>query len=161
MNFQVTVTNPASKPVPVDVRNQPIQVLPVLAISDSFTYIIRPNGNQPIANFGFLVPSDSMLEAISYYSAASPFLTLTLYAPASVPPAVLGAVQGAGIVPQSDTRFHFALSPTVTAGRSVIAFTTMTNMRINQVRLDVTVATLDGANIPATAAGELTFQFRK
>ncbi len=155
MNFQVTVVNPASKPIPVDLKHQPITTI------ESFTYIVQPNGNQPIVNFGFLVASDSILEAISYYSAASPVLTLTLFCPASVPPAVLGAVQGANIVPQADARFHFVLSPTITPTPSVIAFTTMTNMYITQVRLDVTLATLDGANIPASAAGQLTLQLRK
>jgi hypothetical protein len=34
-------------------------------------------------------------------------------------------------------------------------------MYVNQVRLDVTLATADGANIPASATGALTLQFRK
>ena len=161
MNFPVTVTNPASKPVPVDVQKQPISVSAVLTTIESFTYIIQPAGNQPTLNFGFLVASDVIFEAVSYYSAASPLLCLTLYCPASAPPAVLGAVQGANVVPQADARFHFVLSPVVTPGHSTIAFTAITNMHVNQVRLDVTLATADGANIPALATGELTLQFRK
>jgi hypothetical protein len=158
----VTVVNPSSKPIPVNVSNQPISVSPVLTPIESFTYIIEPHGDQPIVNFGILIGSDSILEAISYYSATSPLLTLTLYLKAWAPPAVLGAIQGADIIPQPDARFHFILSPTtMPPAQSVIAFTAMTNIHINNERLDITIHRPDDTNIPSTATANLTLQFRK
>lgn len=158
MNFNVTVVNPPSKPIPI---SQPISVSPIVTSIDLFTYIIEPNGNQPILNFGFLISSDSILETISYYATTSPTLILNLYFKASNPPDILGATQGANIVPQPDARFHFVLTPIITSTQSVIAFTTMTNICINQGRLDITISTPDGTNIPSSATGQLTFQFRK
>ncbi len=158
MNFNVTVVNPPSKPIPI---NQPISVSPVSTSIDSFTYIIEPNGTQSTLNFGFLITSDSILENVGYYAAASPQLILNLYFKASNPPAVLGEIQGANVVPKPDARFHFVLTPIITSRQSVIAFTAMTNIHINQERLDITISTPDGSNIPSSAIGELSFQFRK
>ncbi len=157
MNFNVTVVNPSSKPIPI---NQPISVYP-MGSTESFTYIIEPTGNQATLNFGILISSDSTLETIGYYSGASPQLILNVYLKASSPPAVLGAVQGANIVPQPDARFHFVLSPIVVSTHSVIAFTTMTNIHVNQERIDIDLSTPDGTNIPSSATGILTLQFRK
>jgi len=159
MAFPVTVVNPPSRPVPVDVTKQPIQVSPTVTTIQSFTYAIQPLGNQPNINFGFVLSSDSVLETIAYYSATSPVLILTMYFHSWAPPAVLGAVQGATIVPQPDARFHFVLSPA--AGTSVIAFTTVTNINITQTRIDIDLSTPNSANIPASAAGALTFQFHQ
>ena len=154
MNFNVTVVNPPSKPIPI---GQPVSVSLVSTSIDSFTYVIEPTGNQAKLNFGLLISSDAILETIGYYAAKSPQLILDLYCKASNPPAVLGVILGANFVPQSDARFHFVLSPT----NSVIAFTTMTNIHINQERLNITISTLDGTNIPSSATGALTLQFRK
>jgi len=158
MNFNVTVVNPPSKPIPI---SQPVSVSLVSTSIDSFTYVIEPTGSQATLNFGLLISSDAILEAIGYYAAKSPQLILDLYFKASNPPAVLGSVQGANIVPQGDARFHFVLSPTIPATPSVIAFTTMTNIHINQERLDITISTPDGTNIPSSANSALTLQFRK
>jgi hypothetical protein len=128
---------------------------------ESFTYVIEPNGSEPTILFGLLISSDSILETIGYYAATSPLLILNLYFHACTPPAVLGAIQGANIVPQPDARFHFVLQPAITSMHSVIAFTTMTNIHINQERLTIEISTPDGTNIPSSATGQLTFQFRK
>jgi hypothetical protein len=128
---------------------------------ESFTYVIEPAGSHPMLNFGLIISSDSILETIGYYSEKSPLLILNLNFNASNPPAVLGVVQGANIIPQADARFHFVLSPAIISANSTIAFTTMTNIRINQERLDITITTPDGTNIPSTAKGQLTLQFRK
>jgi len=159
MAFPVTVVNPSSRPVPVDVIKI-VQVRPINTTIQSFSYAIQPLGNAPVINFGFMLPAESILEAVGYIANASPALRLTLLFASWAPPAVLGAVQGANIVPQPDARFHFELMPF--PGTSAIGFATMANIDSpGQTRIDVSLATPDGTNIPVTATGVLSLQFHQ
>ena len=158
MAFPVTVVNPSAKPVPVEVTSQPIQVSSILTAIQSFTYAIEPTGNQPLINFGFLLPSDSLLETVGYHSATSPGLS---------PHHLFSFIGSARNLGRSTGRHHrasarctlsFVLSPL--PGTSAIAFTAIANINVNQTRIDIAIATPDGTNIPASAAGALTFQFK-
>lgn len=159
MAFPVTVVNPSTRAVPV-VVTKPIQAMPRITTTQTFSYAIQPAGDQSSLNFGFLLPMESILETICYRSAFSSTLILTVNFAASVPPAVLGAVQGATIVPQSDGRFHFVLLSIPPS--KAIAFTSMTNIYTpGQTRIDVTLATPDGSIISFSSPGVLTFQFHQ
>jgi hypothetical protein len=129
-----------------------------------FTYSINPNGNQAHLRFNFIVPTDSIIENISYTAVKSLPLILRLgWAGWSSFPVL--STDGCSVDTGFTVGYSYVMSPitpiTIAPSGSRMAFTANTNIAISGTsNLDIYLESLDGTNIPSSAGGYLTLQLR-